>query len=146
MLLLPVGARAQEAAQAASGTSFLGELVSIVLPLAFIILGLFGVLHLVRRRYGMTGQDAPMSVVQILPLGPRERLVLVRARGGRVLAVGVSAQMVRLVAELDADELQLPPVPDPVATGDVAVNEANGGETMASKPLNPRDLLNRFRK
>lgn len=143
---LPLQAMAQDSAPVASGTSFLGELASIVLPLAFIILGLYGVLRLVRRRYGMTGQDAPLSVVQILPLGPRERLVLIRARGGRVLAVGVSAQMVRLVTELDADELQLPSIPDPSASSDAGANAANEGKTMASAPLNPRDLLSRFRK
>lgn len=90
-------------------TSFFGELLSIVVPLVFIILGLFAVLHFARRRYGLTGQDAPMSVVQVLPLGPRERIVLVKTRSGRVFAVGVAAQSVNLITDLDpADLLPVP--------------------------------------
>jgi flagellar protein FliO/FliZ len=98
-------AHAQAAAEAAGSGTFFGELVSILVPLVLIILVLLAGLHLARRRYGMTGQDAPLSVVQILPLGPRERIVLVRTRAGRVFAVGVAAQAVSLVTELDAADL-----------------------------------------
>jgi flagellar protein FliO/FliZ len=86
-------------------SSFGAELLAILLPLAFIIVGLLVVLRLLRRRYGLTGPDAPLSILQILPLGPRERLVLVKLRSGRVFTVGVSAQSVNFVTELAAEDL-----------------------------------------
>lgn len=117
--LLPVLALVSTPLAAAGGspaagqpTSFFGELLSIVVPLVFIILGLFAVLHFARRRYGLTGQDAPMSVVQVLPLGPRERIVLVKTRSGRVFAVGVAAQSVNLITDLAPADLLAVPAPE----------------------------------
>ncbi len=101
-------ATAQQAAQDAGSGTFFGELLSIVVPLVLIILVLLAGLHLARRRYGMTGQDAPLSVVQILPLGPRERIVLIKSRSGRVFAVGVASQAVTLITDLDPADLEPP--------------------------------------
>ncbi len=125
---------AQNAATPAPASSFFGELVSIVLPLSFIILGLFLVLHFARRRYGLSGQGVALSVVQVLPLGPRERLVLVKTRSGRVLAVGVSSQTVNLVAELDPSDV---PSPDP------ALVEPSQPSKLLGMPLILRDLAGR---
>jgi flagellar protein FliO/FliZ len=93
---------------APAATSFAGELLAIVLPLAFIIVGLLFVLRMVRRRYGLTGTDAPLSILQILPLGPRERLVLVKARSGRVFTIGVAAQNVSFLTDLDPADVATP--------------------------------------
>lgn len=89
--------------------SFIGEMVSIVLPLAFIIVGLLVVLRLLRRRYGLTGQNASLSVLQIVPIGPRERVVLLRSKANRVFVVGVSAQSVNFITDLDPEDVVLPP-------------------------------------
>lgn len=123
-------ALAQSTVATQPAPSFFSELVSIVLPLAFIILGLFLVLHLARRRYGLRGGGAALTVVQVLPLGPRERLVLVRTHGGRVLAVGVSSQSVHLVTELDPADLPVPETPDPDAAA----------PKLLGIPLNLRDF------
>ena len=98
-------AAAQQAAQDAGAGTFFGELVSIVVPLVLIILVLLAGLHFARRRYGMTAQDAPLSVVQILPVGPRERVVLVKSRAGRVFAIGVGAQSVTFITDLDIGDV-----------------------------------------
>gem|GEM_PF-930913 len=103
---------AAPASAAEPAGSIFGEVLSVLLPLAFIILILLAVLHVARRRYGITGQDAPLSVVQILPVGPRERIVLVRTRGGRTFAVGVSGQSVSLVTELQSADLAAPAAQD----------------------------------
>lgn len=95
--------------------SFIGELLAIVLPLAAVIAAAFVVLHLARRRYGITGRDASLSIVQVLPVGPRERIVLVRTRAGRVFAVGVSAQSLSLIAQLQPDDIA-PPAEDVKST------------------------------
>jgi flagellar biogenesis protein FliO len=97
---------AAPAADAARESSFVGELLAIVVPLALIIVALFLVLRLARRRYGLTGQDAPLSILQILPVGPRERIVLVRARSGRVFTIGVGPQSVNFITDLNPDDLQ----------------------------------------
>lgn len=114
--------------------SFFGEVLSIVVPLAFIILVLIAVLHFARRRYGISGQDAPLSVVQVLALGPRERIVLVRTRTGRVFAVGVGSQTVTLLTDLDPAELvpKTPPEGGPSA--------ADRRPTVFGWPLIRRDL------
>lgn len=100
--------RAAAPAAAARESSFVGELLAILVPLALIIVALLLVLRLARRRYGLTGQDAPLSILQILPVGPRERIVLVRARSGRVFTVGVGPQSVNFITNLNPADLQLP--------------------------------------
>lgn len=113
LFALLVATRAIAADEPMDGrVSFLGELLSILIPLLLIIAGLWFGLRMVKRRYGLTGTDAPLSVVQVLPLGPRERLVLIRTRAGRVLAVGVSAQSVNLVADLAQADVDSPSTSD----------------------------------
>ncbi|WP_187775760.1 FliO/MopB family protein [Luteimonas suaedae] len=90
---------------AAVAPSALRELLGIVLPLAFVIFALFVIWRLARRRYGLAGKNAPLSVLQILPVGPRERVVLLRTRAGRAFAVGVSAQSVNLITSLEQDDI-----------------------------------------
>lgn len=103
---------AEAVSEAPAASSFAGELLAILLPLAFIIAGLLVVLRLVRRRYGLTGPDAPLSILQVLPLGPRERLVLVKSRSGRVFTVGVAAQNVSFITDLDPGDLASPGGPE----------------------------------
>lgn len=91
-----------------TSSSFATELLAILLPLAFIIVGLLFVLRMVRKRYGLTGSDTPLTILQILPLGPRERLVLVKARSGRVFTIGVAAQNVNFLTELSPQDLESP--------------------------------------
>jgi flagellar protein FliO/FliZ len=102
---LSLPAIATPVAPAGEGGSYVGELLAILLPLAFIIVFLLVLLRLLRRRFGLAGPDAPLSVVQVLPVGPRERIVVLRSRAGRAFAVGVSANAVTLVSTLDDDDL-----------------------------------------
>ena len=85
-----------------------GEILAVVVPLALIIAALLLVLRLARRRYGLSGGDAPLSVVQVLAVGPRERVVVLRTRAGNALAVGVSAQSVNLIARLEPGDVAPP--------------------------------------
>jgi len=106
---------AEVVADAPASSSFAGELLAIVIPLAFIIAGLLVILRMVRKRYGLTGPDAPLSILQILPLGPRERLVLVKSRSGRVFTIGVAAQNVSFITDLDEADITLPASTDDAA-------------------------------
>ena len=103
---------AEAVSEAPANGSVAGELLAILLPLAFIIAGLLVVLRLVRRRYGLTGPDAPLSILQIIPLGPRERLVLVKSRSGRVFTIGVGAQSVNFITDLDVDDVAATGIPE----------------------------------
>ncbi|MGH8082044.1 MAG: flagellar biosynthetic protein FliO [Lysobacter sp.] len=97
---------------AAPPPSMFFEFVAILLPVAVVLGGLVLVLFYLRKRHGLTAREAPLSVLQILPIGPRERIVVLRTRSGRALAVGVGGQSVNLIAELDpADIAPAPAVP-----------------------------------
>src|SRR3546814_742626 len=99
-------------------SSDLGEVIGILLPLALVIIALVAVLYLVRRRFGLTGQDAPLSILQILPVGSRERIVVVKSRSGRVFAVGVGAQTVTLITNLEQSDVE------PASTPGIAADDS----------------------
>ena len=107
-----LAAAAPAATLPAAPDSIAGEVIGILLPLALVIVVLVAVLYLVRRRFGLTGQDAPLSILQILPVGSRERIVVVKSRSGRVFAVGVGAQTVTLITNLEQSDLEPAPAPD----------------------------------
>src|SRR3546814_1627075 len=95
--LAALAAAAPAATQPAAPDSIAGEVIGILLPLALVIIALVAVLYLFRCRFGLTGKDAPLSILQILPVGSRERIVVVKSRSGRVFAVGVGAPTVTLI-------------------------------------------------
>jgi flagellar biogenesis protein FliO len=102
---------APDAAQPAAPGSIAGEVLGILLPLALVIIALVAVLYFVRRRFGLTGQDAPLTILQILPVGSRERIVVVKSRSGRLFAVGVGAQTVTLITNLEQSDIDPAPIP-----------------------------------
>lgn len=86
--------------------SFAQEILGIILPLIFIIIILYVILQLLRKRYRLTGDDVPLTVKQILPVGPRERVVLVETRAGRVFVIGVAANAVNYLTELTEHDVK----------------------------------------
>jgi flagellar protein FliO/FliZ len=92
-------------APTAGEVPLVAEIAGIVLPIVLLIGALAAVLYLLRKRHGIASRDAPLSVVQVLAVGPRERIVVVRTRSGRALAVGVASHSVRLIASLGEDDL-----------------------------------------
>ncbi|KRB07554.1 flagellar biosynthetic protein FliO [Lysobacter sp. Root690] len=111
---------AAPAAAAAQPPSMFFEFISILLPVAVVIAALLAVLHYLRKRHGLSGRDAPLSILQILPVGPRERIVVLRTRSGRALAVGVAGQSLNLIAELDPADIA-PAVAATVSTATASV-------------------------
>jgi flagellar protein FliO/FliZ len=49
--------------------------------------------------------------LQILPVGSRERVVLLKSRSGRLFAVGVGSQSVTFITDLEQSDLQAPVAP-----------------------------------
>ncbi len=107
------------------GTGLVADLIAVVVPVLLVIGVLVAVLYHARRRNRLTGPDAALSVVQILPVGPRERVVVVRTRNDRYLAVGVGTQALSLIAELDPRDVAL----DPPARSDGDPGSAPGWQT-----------------
>ena len=83
-LVLP-GMLVAETARAAP-TVGMADLSGVVLSLVLVVGFIFAAAWVVRRMpLGMGRSNGPLKVLAALPLGPRERLVLVEARGEELL-------------------------------------------------------------
>ncbi len=86
----------------AIGTAVSG-LLGTLLALIFVLALAFGALRLMRawqqRSTGNNPADGGMRFVRALPVGPRERIVIVEVDGERML-VGVSAGSITLLTRL----------------------------------------------
>jgi flagellar protein FliO/FliZ len=98
-----------------SGSDLLGSLIGVLLALGLVLglaVGFVWVLRriqegqtgLVRRGRGEAGA-ARLVFVRALPLGPRERVVLIEAEGERFL-VGVGGSAVTLLARWPLDAIR----------------------------------------
>ncbi|MEH6422375.1 flagellar biosynthetic protein FliO [Pseudomonas sp. CGJS7] len=139
---LAAAATAAPAKPAAQPPSLFFEFLAILLPVAVALGGLVAVLLYLRKRHGLTAREAPLSILQILPIGPRERIVVLRTRSGRALAVGVGGQSINLIAELDrADVLPADPAPSDTAVAgaplaaDTTVSTATSSTSDAASPV-----------
>jgi flagellar protein FliO/FliZ len=71
---------------AAAPTVAMTDLSGVLLSLALVVGFIFAAAWVVRRMpMGFTRGNGPLKVLAALPLGPRERLVLVEARGEELL-------------------------------------------------------------
>lgn len=123
---------------AAPPPSLFFEFLAILLPVAVVLGGLIAVLFYLRKRHGLTARDAPLSILQVLPIGPRERIVVLRTRGGRALAVGVAGQSLNLIAELDPADIA--PAVAALSASETKVSTATASSTtsIAASP-EPRE-------
>lgn len=91
--VLPRAASAADPAGAAS------TFVSLLLPLLLITAAAGAATFLLTRWKGsVVKREGPLQLVQVLALGPRERLALVKA-GARYLVIGVTSGGISRVAE-----------------------------------------------
>lgn len=89
----PVFADAGEPAGAASALS------SLLLPLGLLVAAAaFATFLLTRWKGSVIRREGPLQLIQLLPLGPRERLALVKA-GDRYLVVGITPNGISRIAE-----------------------------------------------
>lgn len=95
-----------------SHASVFSGLMPLLVGMGAVVLVLGGLLWLVRRRFGPTGPTKiDCSVVGGLAVGPRERLVVVRVEGKRLL-LGVTGSAIGLLCELP-DVAASPSTPAP---------------------------------
>ena len=84
-VLLP-GTLVAETALAAPPTVGMADLSGVILSLVLVVGFIFAAAWVVRRMpLGIGRGNGPLKVLAALPLGPRERLVLVEARGEELL-------------------------------------------------------------
>jgi flagellar protein FliO/FliZ len=77
---------AAETARAATPTVGMADLSGVLLSLVLVVGFIFAAAWVVRRMpLGIGRGNGPLKVLAALPLGPRERLVLVEARGEELL-------------------------------------------------------------
>jgi len=75
-----------ETSVAAAPTVGMADLSGVILSLALVVGFIFAAAWVVRRMpLGLGRGNGPLKVLAALPLGPRERLVLVEARGEELL-------------------------------------------------------------
>ncbi|ACE82994.1 flagellar protein FliO [Cellvibrio japonicus Ueda107] len=78
-----------------------GHLLSVTLALGLIVVLIFGVSWFIRRfGQGMLSGNAHMKMIAAMPLGTRERILLVEV-GGKQLLLGVTAQQVNTLHVFD---------------------------------------------
>lgn len=97
LLLCPLGVARAADADAGDGAG----LIALVVPLIAVVAGL-GALWWMSRRYSARGGGAgPLRIVQVLGVGPRERVIVVEHDSRRFL-LGVTQSTISLLADLDA--------------------------------------------
>jgi flagellar protein FliO/FliZ len=114
-LALLGGLVATDAASAAPGVQ-MADLSSVILSLALVIGFIFAAAYVVRRTpFGSSRGNGSLKVVAALPLGPKERLLLVQA-GDQELLIAVSPAGVFNVGVTPANSERTAPtarVPEP---------------------------------
>ncbi|MDE2167723.1 MAG: flagellar biosynthetic protein FliO [Alphaproteobacteria bacterium] len=80
--------------------SIVGSLLPLLIGMGVVVVALAGLLWLLRRRFGPIGlAKIDCAVMGALAVGPRERLVVVRVEGRRLL-LGVTGSAIGLLCEL----------------------------------------------
>jgi len=83
-----------------SHASIFGSLMPLLVGMGVVVLVLGGLLWFLRRRFGPIGPARiDCTVMGALAVGPRERLVVVRVEGKRLL-LGVTGSAIGLLCEL----------------------------------------------
>ena len=98
--LVGVATAAETAGAASDAPDF--SLTALIVPLLAVVFALAALLWIVRRR-GMAGSGAgPARIVQVLGVGPRERVLVVDCDSRRFL-LGITASTITLLSEIDTE-------------------------------------------
>jgi flagellar protein FliO/FliZ len=93
-----------------------GSLVRVTVALIVVLAAVFAAAWFSRRMHGVgSSRSAALEVIAQLPLGPRERAVLIRVGAQQVL-LGVASGNVRALHVLSADASPLPVANEPAGT------------------------------
>jgi flagellar protein FliO/FliZ len=112
------------------------EFVSLMVSLTLVLGAAFVFLRVLKRFQPGGEQSAELAFMRAVPIGPRERIVLMRWRD-EVLLLGVSAGAITLIAKApapvnDAKDTDIMATPEPPPPGGAGVGR---GDLRAVRPL-----------
>jgi len=87
------------AADSAANESQESSIVALVVPLLAIVFGLAALWWMLRRQGGRGSGAGPLRIVQVVGVGPRERVLVVDCDSRR-LVLGITASTITLLTEL----------------------------------------------
>jgi len=93
-------ARAADADTASDGSGT--TLIALIVPLFAVAIALAALWWMSRRYAARSGTAGPLRIVQVLGVGPRERVLVVEHDSRRFL-LGVTQSTISLLADLDAE-------------------------------------------
>lgn len=91
----------------AQGDAPPASFLSLLLPLLVVLGALLAALVWLNRSRGLYRNDGPLKIVQVLPVSPRERVVVLDS-GARLMVVGVASGRVSLLSMLDPTGRDVP--------------------------------------
>lgn len=95
---------AEKIAPAVSGGDSLGK---VTLALLFVLAVIYALAWLVKRQQGMKGiANLPMRTLAVLPLGHKEKLILVEI-GNKQILLGMTPHNINCLSEFDEPVLQV---------------------------------------
>lgn len=93
-----------------------GSILSLAVPLLAVAFALVALWWILRRGSGRNGAMGPVRIVQVLAVGPRERVVIVDHDSRRFM-LGVTPSAISMLADLDGKDAAKNP---PSATSPIA--------------------------
>jgi|GEM_PF-2266502 len=102
LLLLGSLQRVALAAENSADESSSTTIVALVVPLLAVVFALAALWWMLRRYNTRGGAAGPLRIVQVLAVGPRERVLVVDHESRRFL-LGVTSSTISLVADLGAE-------------------------------------------
>jgi len=96
----------QSSVIAADSVSFGQQLLGLLLPLLLVIGLLIGTLVLLQRRYQTGKLDGPLTIAQVLPVGAKQRIIVLQ-EDSRSFAVGVTSESIHFLTELSNTETKV---------------------------------------
>lgn len=105
LLALSSNCRAVQAAADATTAEPSGNnaLIALVVPLLTVVFALAALWWMLRRYGGRNGSAGPARIVQVLAVGPRERVLVVECDSRRFL-LGITQSTISLLTELGAED------------------------------------------
>jgi flagellar biosynthetic protein FliO len=90
------------AVEATASESSVATLAALIVPLFAVVVALVALWWILRRHGGRMGASGPARIVQVLGVGPRERVLVIDCDSRRLL-LGVTQSTISLLTELDAE-------------------------------------------
>lgn len=80
-----------------------GSVLGLIVPLLTVAFALVALWWIMRRNSGRSGAAGPLRIVQVLAVGPRERVIVVDHASRRFM-LGVTPSTINVLADLDGKD------------------------------------------